>query len=299
VVIGVGDKQYTIYGDDGSFSIPSSLLKQLAESSGQVGINIKLGESGKVLPIGPNTVEALKKLYAFASVKEEIPPFALQPALIAPFGNFQKLVAISLDKVVGIKAGSSVGTGFVADSTGQVFTNRHVVQSKKSVEISYTDGTAVTADVVYRDREKDFAILRPATARVKTPLPLCYATYPKPGEEVFALGNPLGLANTVTRGIVSSVRKSEGALNSVTTEGTTLIQTDAAVNPGNSGGPLLNGNGEVVGIVSFKRSGGEGLNFALSIVDVLESLKAKKPGLAVAQQRLTSCGNLSAEAKLK
>jgi S1-C subfamily serine protease len=106
------------------------------------------------------------------------------------------------------------------------------------------------------------------------------------------LGNPKGLANTVTCGIVSSVRRAQGEFRTVVPEGTTLIQTDAAVNPGNSGGPLLNSNGEVVGIVTFKRSAGEGLNFALSIIDALEAIQVKRPALAATGQLVSACGNL-------
>ena len=292
IIIGLADKQYKIYGDEGSFSLPSAFIKQLSEASGEPSLSIKLGESGKVLPIGKKTVQSLKGLYSVASAKDPVPPFSLVMSLVTPTAGFQKIVAASLDKVVGIKSGGGSGTGFVAESSGLIFTNRHVVQSKKTVDVSYADGTETTADVIFRDREKDLAILRPASARIKSPLPLCYASYPKPGEEVFALGNPRGLANTVTRGIVSSVRRAEGEFRSVVPEGTTLIQTDAAVNPGNSGGPLLNANGEVVGIVTFKRSAGEGLNFALSIIDALDAIKAKRPTLAAPGHLVSDCGNL-------
>lgn len=292
ITIGLGDQQYKIYGDEGSFALPSALIKQLSESSGEPSLSIKLGESGKILPIGKKTVQSLKKLYSVVAATDPAPPFSLAVSAIAPDLGFQKIVASSLDKVVGIKAGGGSGTGFVADTSGLIFTNRHVVQSRKKVDISYADGTETTADVVFRDREKDLAILKPAISRVKSPLPLCYATYPKPGEEVFALGNPRGLANTVTRGIVSSVRRSEGEFRSILPEGTTLIQTDAAVNPGNSGGPLLNSTGEVIGIVTFKRSAGEGLNFALSIIDALEAIQVRRPTLAsVGQTAASACGN--------
>ena len=292
IIIGLADQQYRIYGDEGAFSLPSTLIKQLSETSGDPSLSIKLGESGKVLPIGKKTVQSLKSLYLVASAKDPVPPFSLGTAQVTPSAGFQKIVALSLDKVVGIKSGVGAGTGFVAESTGLIFTNRHVVQSRKTVDISYADGTETTANVIFRDREKDLAILRPLNARIKSPLPLCYATYPKPGEEVFALGNPRGLANTVTRGIVSSVRRAEGEFRTVVPEGTTLIQTDAAVNPGNSGGPLLNSNGEVVGIVTFKRSAGEGLNFALSIIDALEAIQVKRPALVATGQLVSACGNL-------
>lgn len=292
IILGLADQRYKIYGDDGSFSLPSAFIKQLAESSGVPSLSIKLGESGKVLPIGTKTVQSLKSLYSVASAKDPVPAFSLGMAQINPAAGFQKIVATSLDKVVGIKAGAGSGTGFVAESTGLIFTNRHNVQSRKTVDINYADGTQTTADVIFRDREKDLAILRPANPRIKSPLPLCFGSYPKPGEEVFALGNPMGLANTVTRGIVSSVRRSAGEFRTVAPEGTTLIQTDASVNPGNSGGPLLNSNGEVVGIVTFKISPGDGLNFALSIIDALEAIQVRRPGLAVAGQLVSECGNL-------
>jgi hypothetical protein len=204
IIIGLADQRYRIYGDEGVFSLPSAFIKQLSETSGDPSLSIKLGESGKVLPIGTKTVQELTRLYTVASAKDPVPPFSLATPLLAPADGFQKIVAASLDKVVGIKSGGGSGTGFVAESTGLIFTNRHVVKSRKEVDISYADGTETTAEVIFRDRENDLAILRPAIARIKTPLPLCYASYPKPGEDVFVLGNPRGLANTVTRGIVDA-----------------------------------------------------------------------------------------------
>ena len=108
------------------------------------------------------------------------------------------------------------------------------------------------------------------------------------GQEVLALGSPRGLANTVTRGIVSAVRRSGSDLKTVSPEGSTVIQTDAAVNPGNSGGPLVNSEGEVIGIVTFQKTASQGLNFAISIIDVLEELQVKRP---VATKPFNSCGN--------
>jgi hypothetical protein len=178
IIIGLADQQFKVYGDEGAFSLPSAFIKQLSEASGDPSLSIKLGESGKVLPIGKNTVQSLKKLYSVASAKDPKPPFALAMPIVTPSAGFQKIVASSLDKVVGIKSGGGSGTGFVAESSGLIFTNRHVVQSKKSVDVSYADGTETTAEVIFRDREKDLAILRPASARIKSPLPLCYASIP-------------------------------------------------------------------------------------------------------------------------
>jgi S1-C subfamily serine protease len=292
IVIRLGEVEYKIYGDEGSFSIPSSFFNRLAESSGNPSIKIKIGETGMILPIGQNTVQALKTLYSRISFKQKAPDFKLQAVSIPDGNNFQKLVAASLEKVVMIRAGSSLGTGFVVDDSGLVMTNRHVVRSHRTVDISYSDGTKTNAYVIFRDREKDLALIRPTKASVTNPLPLCYAAYPKPGEEVFALGSPLGLANTVTRGITSSVRISEADSRSIIPEGSTLIQTDAAVSPGNSGGPLLNNKGEVIGMMTFKRTAGEGLNFAVSIIDILNTIEAKRPTLPDGKG-ITECGNLN------
>ena len=122
------------------------------------------------------------------------------------------------------------------------------------------------------------------------PLPICYAVYPTAGEDVVALGSPSGLTNTVTRGIVSAVRRAGSSFNSVATESATLLQADAAINPGNGGGPLLNANGEVIGINTFKKTKSEGLNFAVSIIDVLQQLKVRRPSSQL-QQGLNVCGN--------
>jgi S1-C subfamily serine protease len=122
-------------------------------------------------------------------------------------------------------------------------------------------------------------------------LPICYASYPVAGQDVVVLGSPRGLANTVTRGIISAVRKSANDLKESAPVGSTLIQTDASVNPGNSGGPLVNKNGEVLGIVTFKKVAAEGLNFAISIIDVLEGLGVTRP---VSTKTLNQCGNIVA-----
>jgi Trypsin-like peptidase domain len=291
IVLRLGEQEYKIYGDEGTFNIPSSFLKKIVESSGKPSLKIKIGESGMILPIGQNTVESLKTLYSRISLRQKAPDFNLQAVPIVDGNSFQKLVAASLNKVVMIRAGGSLGTGFIAENSGLIMTNRHVVRSYRTVDISYADGTKTIAQVIFRDREKDLAIIRPSKPSVTGSLPLCYAIYPKPGEEVFALGSPLGLANTVTKGIASSVRISEADSKSIIPEGSTLIQTDAAVSPGNSGGPLLNNRGEVIGMITFKRTAGEGLNFAVSIIDLLNAIEAQRPTIPDGQAA-TECGNL-------
>ena len=290
LVVLAGGQEYRMYGEDGEFVLPTAFGKSLAD--GASSVTVKIGETGKTLTLGKSTVDSLKKLYSALSVKEEPPKFALFPETLQQSTiSFQQQVASALTRVVGIKSPKGSGTGFIADKTGILLTNRHVVGSTKKVEITYSDGSKKDGDVVFRDREIDLAVIRVANPPKLSPLPLCYATYPKPADDVTVLGNPLGLANTVTKGIVSALRRSEGDLKSVTPEGTTLIQTDAAINPGNSGGPMLNKTGEVIGIVSFKKSSGEGTGFAISIVDALQTLKVKKPPL-VSSVPVSECGNL-------
>lgn len=290
LVVSAGGQEYRMYGEDGEFILPTAFGKSLAD--GASSVTVKIGETGKTLTLGKSTVDSLKKLYSALSVKEEPPKFALFPETLQQSTiSFQQQVSSALTRVVGIKSPKGSGTGFIADKTGVLLTNRHVVGSTKKVEITYSDGSKKDGDVIFRDREIDLAVIRVANPPKLTPLPLCYATYPKPADDVTVLGNPLGLANTVTKGIVSALRRSEGDLKSVTPEGTTLIQTDAAINPGNSGGPMLNKTGEVIGIVSFKKSSGEGTGFAISIVDALQTLKVKKPPL-VSNVLTSECGNL-------
>ena len=136
----------------------------------------------------------------------------------------------------------------------------------------------------------DQAVVQPERKLSIKPLPIYYASYPTAGEDVVALGSPAGLTNTVTRGIISAVRRAGSSFNTVATESATLLQTDAAINPGNSGGTLLNANGEVIGINTFKKTKSEGLNFAVSIIDILQQLKVARPSEQF-QEGLNECGN--------
>ena len=146
--------------------------------------------------------------------------------------------------------------------------------------------------VSYVSREDDFAIIDVNGVDLPKALPICYSNYPTAGEDVIALGSPRGLTNTVTRGIVSALRRSNSDFDSVAMTGSSLIQTDAAINPGNSGGPLLNENGEVIGVNTFGQTSSQGLNFAVSIVDIMQQLKVQRPGgLDAFDMKLNQCGN--------
>jgi len=282
-------KNYTLYGDEGRFVLPSSLVKELTELGSKGGLSIRVQKV--VIDIGKATQDQLQLMYAKAIKVWEIPKVQINAETIKPFSNTQQLAGSSLPKVVTIKSGDSQGTGFFFTSSGLVLTNRHVVGSnaEKESSLELADGSTIKAKTIYVSRKDDFAVLQPVLAKTISPLPLCYSSYPVAGQEVVALGSPRGLANTVTRGIVSAVRRSGEELKSDVPVNSTIIQTDASVNPGNSGGPLVNSNGEVIGIVTFKKTNAEGLNFAISIIDVLQQLGIQRP---VASAKTNDCGNL-------
>jgi putative serine protease PepD len=162
-------------------------------------------------------------------------------------------------------AQSAEGTGFVYDAKGDVVTNDHVVAGASSLTVKFSDGSKYTATVVGEDPSTDVAIVHvDAPASKLVPLTLADSSTVAVGDGVVAIGNPFGLDGTVTSGIVSAVGREISAPDSSTIEG--AIQTDAAINHGNSGGPLLNMNGSVIGITSQIQSeggGSDGVGFAV------------------------------------
>jgi S1-C subfamily serine protease len=151
----------------------------------------------------------------------------------------------------------SLGSGFVVDKAGHIVTNFHVVDGAKQVRVSFSNGASMKATVVGTDPSSDLAVLKiDASSRALTPLPLGDSDQIKVGDPVVAIGNPFGLDRTVTSGIVSAIQRAITAPNGYTIDH--VIQTDASINHGNSGGPLLNGRGEVIGVNSQIETGNSG-----------------------------------------
>ncbi len=149
----------------------------------------------------------------------------------------------------------SLGSGFVVDKAGHIVTNYHVVEGAKQVRVSFSNGSSMKASVVGSDPSSDIAVLKiDASSRALTPLPLGNSDQIEVGDPVVAIGNPFGLDRTVTAGIVSAIQRAITAPNGYTIDH--VIQTDAAINHGNSGGPLLNGLGQVIGVNSQIETGG-------------------------------------------
>jgi S1-C subfamily serine protease len=219
----------------------------------------------------------------FDSTSNNNPAFAFSPASQATISNDEEInirvydqvspgvvnitrTVVEYDFFFSPVAREGTGSGCVLDTDGNILTNYHVIENADSLEISLPDRTKYRANVIGVDRQNDLAILRLIGASKERlhPISLGSSTGLKVGQKVLAIGNPLGLQNTLTVGIISSLGRR------IKTESDDLvdnvIQTDAAINPGNSGGPLLNTAGEMIGINSsiFTIGGGNiGIGFAI------------------------------------
>lgn len=157
------------------------------------------------------------------------------------------------------------GSGVIYEASGLVLTNAHVVENADQVMVGLPDGRRVAGRVLGQDTITDLAVVRLVDRGPWPTAPLGDSDRLQVGDWAIAVGNPFGLENTVTLGIVSNLNRNVSQLG-ISGKRLDLIQTDAAINPGNSGGPLLNADGEVVGINTLVRSGpGAGLGFAIPI----------------------------------
>lgn len=155
------------------------------------------------------------------------------------------------------------GSGFVISSDGLILTNSHVVNGADTVNVVMKDGRELKGRVVGQDPLTDVAVVKVQASNLPT-VSLGNSDALKPGEWAIAIGNPLGLDNTVTAGIISATGRTAADVR-VSDKRVNFIQTDAAINPGNSGGPLLNQRGEVIGMNTAIISGAQGLGFAIPI----------------------------------
>ena len=207
----------------------------------------------------------------------------LQPSTISPLstdGTPVQIYNLSKASVVLITAKQrtfsglepfSSGSGFVYDREGHIVTNNHVVEDADAIEVTFPDGTIAEAELVGADLYSDLAVIRvDIMSDLLYPLPLGRSSELLVGESVIAIGNPFGLSNSMSLGIVSQLgRDIEAPGNYQIID---VIQVDAAINPGNSGGPLMNMRGEVVGVNTAIIQGSVGVGFAIPSDTVISEI---------------------------
>ncbi|HUP55686.1 MAG TPA: trypsin-like peptidase domain-containing protein [Methylomirabilota bacterium] len=181
---------------------------------------------------------------------------------------------------------TGVGSGFVFDASGLILTNAHVIEGSDSITVTFKDGSELPGTVVASDPQRDLAVVKVAAPTALPTIPIGDATALKVGQQVIAIGSPLGtFTESVTSGILSATGRTieVGSPNSRrTTTMSGLLQTDASINPGNSGGPLLDDTGAVIGINAAAAQSAQGIGFAVPI-DVAAEIMAQaraKVGIA-------------------
>jgi S1-C subfamily serine protease len=165
------------------------------------------------------------------------------------------------DKQNKSKLQPATGSGFVISTDGFIITNNHVIENAESIKISFIDGRSVNAEIKGTDASTDIAVIKIDESNLKA-LTLADSAELHAGQIAIAIGNPMGLQYTVTAGVVSALGRTLRANNGRLIDD--VIQTDAALNPGNSGGPLVNSQGKVIGVNTAVIASAQGLCFAIS-----------------------------------
>jgi S1-C subfamily serine protease len=205
--------------------------------------------------------------------------------------------AVTVDPLGGQPSGA-LGSGFVVDKAGHIVTNYHVVRDASQIRVSFSNQDTVEATLVGTDPSTDLAVLQVETdASALTPLPLGNSDSVRVGDPVVAIGNPFGLTRTATAGIVSALQRLITAPNTFTIDH--VIQTDAPINKGNSGGPLLNARGQVIGVNTQIETGGVstgnvGIGFAVPantvkevVAQILKTGRVDRAYLGITGQPIT------------
>ena len=228
--------------------LPSSPQEVSVAANSQQNINFI---AQAVQKVGP----AVVRIDAVRPVSSSFPEKLKPPFFRRFFGNKEMSPPERLEK--------GTGSGFIIGADGRLITNAHVVEGTNRVKVTLKDGQVHEGEVLGVDPITDVAVVKIKATNLPT-VTLGKAERLIPGEWAIAIGNPFGLDNTVTVGIISALGRSSSQVG-VPDKRVRFIQTDAAINPGNSGGPLLNSQGEVVGINTAIRADAQGLGFAIPI----------------------------------
>ena len=203
--------------------------------------------------VGP----AVVRINSSRTVRTQVPPIFNDPFFRQFFGS-------ELPDVPSTRVERGTGSGFIISKDGLILTNSHVVNGADTVSVKLKDGREFQGKVLGQDPVTDVAVIKIQAANLPA-VTIGNSEQLRPGEWAIAIGNPLGLDNTVTAGIISATGRTSAEVR-VPDKRVSFIQTDAAINPGNSGGPLLNQRGEVIGMNTAIIGGGaQGLGFAIPI----------------------------------
>ena len=219
----------------------------------QVAVKADSFVATAVEKVGP----AVVRIDTERTVARNLPNFFNDPFFRRFFGND------SFSQVPKKFQQQGQGSGFITDSGGIILTNAHVIKGADSVTVKLKDGRSFEGEVRGLDEPSDLAVIRIDGDKLPV-ASLGNSDMVKVGDWAIAVGNPLGLDNTVTLGIVSSLNRASSEVG-IPEKRLDFIQTDAAINPGNSGGPLVNSQGEVIGINTAIRADGQGIGFAIPI----------------------------------
>jgi serine protease Do len=203
-----------------------------------------------VAPVAQRVGSAVVQINTSRTVRESVEGFGLDEFL----GN-------RVPRQEQVQRGT--GSGFITTADGQVITNAHVVADADTVTVVLKDGQSYPGRMVGSDSISDLAVVKINANNLPT-IPLGDSNALVPGQLAIAIGNPLGLSNTVTQGIISATERSVAEVG-IPDKRLAFLQTDAAINPGNSGGPLLNSAGQVIGVNTAIIQGAQGIGFAIPI----------------------------------
>ena len=217
--------------------------------------------SGVESPISPAAVAAPTPVARV--LHTAAPPRALTPADIA---------ARAFPSIVTIRTADSLGTGFIVRPDGWIATNLHVIVGGSRVSVTFRDGRELdVVDVIATSSDHDLALIRVQASALPT-LPLGDSDAIRPGDPIVAIGNPMGLENTVSNGLVSARRQVDEGDNAFE-----VLQVSAPIAPGSSGGPLFNEHGEVIGIATAILEAGQNLNFGVPAIYLSSLMRQPAP----------------------
>lgn len=265
-----------------SASVPAPAIEQLQSDGREAAPETKIINASSVQSVSPEnkTVVVSSDELINVNVFEKVHRAVVNIATTTLSVNFWMQVTPQQGQ----------GTGFIIDKRGYILTNNHVVENARDITVTLSTGKKLPATLIGRDPTSDLAVIKISEENINEVAELGDSSELLVGQKALAIGNPFGLGQTLTTGIISALNRS--IITEEETRIDEVIQTDAPINPGNSGGPLLNSNGEVIGINTsiFTTSGGyQGIGFAIPInqakeiaAQLIATGKVARPWLGVA-----------------